>query len=209
MQLTVTAEHSGKAVNPIDLPDELFNCELNSPLIHQVVTAFLAGARSGTKAQKSRSQVSGGGAKPWRQKGTGRARAGTSRSPIWRAGGVTFAASPRDYNQKVNRKMYKAAMRSIVSELARQGRLVVLDTLTLAQPKTKELVAKLASLDLGKVLIVTENTPAQSDNLVLAARNLPHVATCDVRSLSPVDLVHFDKLLLTIAALDQLKEKLQ
>src|SRR3990167_7631829 len=141
----------------IAVSDEVFSTPFNEPLIHQVVTAYLAGERAGTKAQKTRAEVSGGGIKPWRQKGTGRARAGSIRSPIWRKGGVTFAAKPRNYTQKVNKKMYSGAMRSILSELLRQERLVVVDSISLEQPKTKALLKQLAEWKLsGKVLIITE-----------------------------------------------------
>jgi large subunit ribosomal protein L4 len=169
------------------------------------VTACLAGARAGTAQQKSRSQVSGGGIKPWRQKGTGRARSGTIRSPIWVGGGTTFAARPRDYTQKINRKMYRAAMRSILSELVRQERLVVIDTFGVDAPKTKQLAGKLAELELSNVLIVTD---VADDNLYLAARNLPKVAVCDVASADPVSLVGFDKVLMTKGAVEKIEERL-
>jgi len=189
----------------VKVSDETFGQEFKESLIHQVVTACLAGARAGTAQQKSRSQVSGGGIKPWRQKGTGRARSGTIRSPIWVGGGATFAARPRDYTQKINRKMYRAAMRSILSELVRQERLVAIDTFGVDAPKTKQLAGKLAELGLANVLIVTD---AADDNLYLAARNLPRVAVCDADSADPVSLVGFDKVLVTKAALEKIEERL-
>lgn len=183
--------------------DEVFGKEFNETLVHQAVVAFMAGGRAGTKAQKTRSDVSGGGAKPFRQKGTGRARAGTIRSPLWRSGGTTFAARPRDYSQKLNKKMYRAAMRSIFSELARQERLVVVDSFAVDSAKTKALVEKLGALSLDNVLIV----PDQADqNMYLAARNLPHVDVVEVAGLDPVSLIGFEKVLVTVAALKQVEE---
>jgi large subunit ribosomal protein L4 len=189
----------------VKVSDETFGQEYKEALVHQVVTACLAGARAGTSQQKSRSDVSGGGIKPWRQKGTGRARAGTIRSPIWTGGGATFASRPRDYTQKINRKMYRAAMRSILSELVRQERLVAVESIGVDAPKTKELAGKLAEMGLDKVLIVTDTA---DDNLYLAARNLPGVAVCDVASADPVSLVGFDKVLMTTAALGKIEERL-
>ncbi|WP_415889529.1 50S ribosomal protein L4 [Neptuniibacter sp. SY11_33] len=189
----------------VEVSDLAFGKEFNETLVHQVVTAYLAGGRQGTKAQKNRSAVSGGGAKPWRQKGTGRARAGTSRSPIWRAGGVTFAAQPRDYAQKVNKKMYRAAMRCIFSELVRQERLVVVEDFALESPKTKQFVAKLNELELTNALLITEDV---EQNLYLAARNVPHVDVRDAAGVDPVALVGFDKVLVTVAALKKIEEKL-
>jgi large subunit ribosomal protein L4 len=189
----------------VEVADATFGKEFNEALVHQVVTAYLAGGRQGTRAQKTRSEVSGGGKKPWRQKGTGRARAGTIRSPIWRSGGVTFAARPQDYTQKVNRKMYRAAMRSILSELVRQERLVAVDEFAVDAPKTKQLVAKLKELGLEKVLIVTEEV---DEKLYLAARNIPNVDVVDVAAADPVSLVAFDKVLVTVSALRKFEEKL-
>ncbi|WP_372833622.1 50S ribosomal protein L4 [Pontibacterium sp.] len=189
----------------VEVSDLAFGKEFNEALVHQVVTAYLAGARQGTKAQKNRSAVSGGGAKPWRQKGTGRARAGTSRSPIWRTGGVTFAAQPRDHAQKVNKKMYRAAMRCIFSELVRQERLVVVEDFALESPKTKQFVAKLNELDLSNVLLITADV---EQNLYLAARNVPHVDVRDAAGVDPVSLVGFDKVLVTVAALKKVEEVL-
>jgi large subunit ribosomal protein L4 len=189
----------------VDVAESAFGAEYNEPLVHQVVTAFLAGGRAGTKAQKNRSQVSGGGAKPWRQKGTGRARAGTIRSPIWVGGGRTFAAKPRDYSQKVNKKMYRAALRSICSELVRQDRLIITDSITMKAPKTKELAAKLKKLGLDNVLIVNE---AFDEKVFLSARNLPDVGICDAAAIDPVVLMRFEKVLMTLPALKLIEERL-
>ena len=189
----------------VDVAESAFGAEYNEPLVHQVVTAFLAGGRAGTKAQKNRSQVSGGGAKPWRQKGTGRARAGTIRSPIWVGGGRTFAAKPRDYSQKVNKKMYRAALRSICSELVRQDRLIITDSITMKAPKTKELAGKLKKLGLDNVLIVNE---AFDEKVFLSARNLPDVGICDAAAIDPVVLMRFEKVLMTLPALKLIEERL-
>lgn len=196
---------AGAGAGTVEVSEATFGKEFNEALVHQVVTAYLAGGRQGTRAQKTRAEVRGGGKKPWRQKGTGRARAGTIRSPIWRAGGVTFAARPQDHSQKVNRKMYRAAMRSILSELVRQERLVVVDSFAVETPKTKQLVAKLGDLGLEKVLIVTEDV---DENLYLAARNIPNVDVVDVAAADPVSLVAFDKVLVTVSALRKFEEKL-
>lgn len=189
----------------VDVSDATFGKDFNEALVHQVVTAYLAGARQGTVAQKTRSDVSGGGKKPWRQKGTGRARAGTIRSPLWRSGGVTFAARPQDHSHKVNRKMYRAAMRSILSELVRQDRLAAVDAISVEAPKTKLLIAKLQELGLEKALIVTEE---QDVNLYLAARNIPYVDVVNVAGADPVSLVGYDKVLMTVAALRKFEENL-
>jgi large subunit ribosomal protein L4 len=189
----------------VEVSDQTFGREFNEALIHQVVTAYLAGARQGTRAQKTRSEVSGGGRKPWRQKGTGRARAGTTRSPIWRSGGVTFAAKPQDFSHKVNKKMYRAAMQSIWSELVRQGRLVITDDLGIVAPKTKALAEKLSALELTNVLIVAGEV---SDALYLSARNLPHVDVRDADAIDPVSLISFEKVLVTVDALKAIEEQL-
>lgn len=189
----------------VDVADSAFGAEFNEALVHQVVTAFLAGGRAGTKAQKNRAAARGGGAKPWRQKGTGRARAGTIRSPIWVGGGRTFAAKPRDYSQKVNKKMYKAALRSVVSELVRQDRLVITDSIEMKAPKTKELAGMLKKLDLDNVLIVNE---AFDEKVFLSARNLPDVGICDAASIDPVVLMRFEKVLMTLPALKMIEERL-
>ena len=189
----------------VAVSDATFAREFNESLVHQIVTAYLAGGRQGTKAQKTRSEVAGGGKKPWRQKGTGRARAGTASSPIWRSGGVTFAAKPRNYEQKVNKKMYRAAMQSIWSELVRQDRLVITDDLGIDSPKTKALAAKLSALELTNVLIVAGEV---SDALYLSARNLPHVDVRDADAIDPVSLISFEKVLVTVDALKAIEEQL-
>lgn len=189
----------------VEVSDLAFGKEFNETLVHQVVTAYMAAGRQGTKAQKNRSAVSGGGAKPFRQKGTGRARAGTSRSPLWRAGGVTFAAQPRSYAQKVNKKMYRAALRCIMSELVRQERLVVVEDFQLETPKTKQFVAKLEDLKLDNALLITENV---EQNLYLAARNVPHIDVRDAAGIDPVSLVGFEKVLVTVPALKKIEEVL-
>jgi large subunit ribosomal protein L4 len=193
------------AQGALQVSETTFGREFNEALIHQVVVAYANGARQGTRAQKSRSEVSGGGKKPWRQKGTGRARAGSIRSPIWRSGGVTFAARPQDHSQKVNKKMYRAALQSILSELVRQERLIVVEQFAIDAPKTKDLVAKLKSMDLKDVLIVT---PEVDENLFLAARNLYKVDVRDVTGLDPVSLIAFDKVLMTAEAVKQIEEML-
>ena len=189
----------------IQVSDAVFAADYKEALIHQVVTAYMNAARSGTKAQKNRSAVAGGGAKPWRQKGTGRARAGTIRSPIFRTGGVTFAAQPRSYEQKINRKMYRGALRSILSELVRQERLIVVDDFAVSAPKTKELVGKLNELGVSEALIVTAE---MDENLLLASRNLYHVDARSVQEVDPVSLIGFDKVIITSGALKALEEKL-
>jgi large subunit ribosomal protein L4 len=189
----------------VDVADAAFGVAFNEALIHQVVTAYLAGSRAGTKAQKNRAAVRGGGAKPWAQKGTGRARAGTSRSPIWVGGGRTFAAQPRNHDQKVNKKMYRAAIRSVLSELIRQDRLVVVNEIALEAPKTKLLAAKLKEYDLDNVLILNE---AFDEKVFLAARNLPNVGICDVASMDPVVLIRFEKVLVTVPALKLIEGRL-
>ncbi|NIV17792.1 MAG: 50S ribosomal protein L4 [Woeseiaceae bacterium] len=189
----------------VDVADAAFGAEFNEALVHQVVTAYLAGGRAGTKAQKNRSSARGGGAKPWRQKGTGRARAGTIRSPIWVGGGRAFAARPRDYEQKVNKKVYRAALRSVLSELVRQDRLVVIKELGIEAPKTKLLAAKLKELDLDNVLILNEDF---DEKIFLAARNLPNVGICDAASIDPVVLIRFEKVLVTLPALKLIEERL-
>jgi 50S ribosomal protein L4, bacterial/organelle len=193
------------AKSALQVSETTFGREFNEALIHQVVVAYANGSRQGTRAQKTRSEVSGGGKKPWRQKGTGRARAGSIRSPIWRSGGVTFAARPQDHSQKVNKKMYRAALQSILSELVRQERLIVVEKFGIDAPKTKDLVAKLKTLDLTDVLIVT---PEVDENLFLAARNLYKVDVRDVAGLDPVSLIAFDKVLITADAVKQIEEML-
>ncbi len=199
MKLTMNDKSS------VDVAEAAFGQAYNEALVHQVVTAYLAGARAGTKAQKNRSAVRGGGTKPWRQKGTGRARAGTIRSPIWVGGGRAFPAQPRKFDQKVNKKMYRAALRSLMSELVRQDRLVIVHELTVEAPKTRLLAGKLEELGLDNVLILNE---AFDEKLFLAARNLPNVGICDVASMDPVVLIRFDKVLVTLPALKLIEERL-
>ncbi|HFD79035.1 MAG TPA: 50S ribosomal protein L4 [Gammaproteobacteria bacterium] len=194
--------HGGSSM---DVSDAVFGQDFNETLVHQVVVAYLAAGRAGTHAQKNRSAVRGGGAKPWRQKGTGRARAGTIRSPLWRGGGKTFAATTRDYSQKVNKKAYRVAIRSILSELLRQDRLVVVEDFSVSAPKTAELVARLKEMGLGKVLIVHHDP---DENLYLAARNVPQVDVVDSSIADPVSLIGFDKVMMTAEALRQFEEKL-
>jgi large subunit ribosomal protein L4 len=203
MDLNIVTPEGAKGT--VAVSEVTFGREFNQDLVHQAVVAFLAGSRQGTKAQKNRSAVSGGGAKPWRQKGTGRARAGTIRSPLWRTGGVTFAAQPRNHEQKLNKKMYRAALRCILSELNRQERLVVVESFDLEAPKTKTLVQKLAQFDLKDVLIVTENV---NENLYLASRNLHKVNVVDAAGVNPVSLVGADKVVVTVEALKKFEEML-
>lgn len=205
MELNIAKPGSGEAAGTVQVSDVTFAREFNEDLVHQVVTAYLAGARQGTRAQKTRAEVSGGGKKPWRQKGTGRARAGTIRSPIWRGGGTTFAAKPQDHTQKVNRKMYRAAMRSIFSELARQDRLVVLEDLVLEAPKTKLLVKSLGEFGAESALVITSEV---NGNLYLASRNLHNVDVRDVKGVDPVSLIGYEKVVVTVAALKEVEELL-
>jgi len=203
----VLAQADGERAGGVEVPDAAFAVPFNEALVHQVVTAYLAGARAGTRAQKTRAEVRGGGAKPWRQKGTGRARVGSIRSPLWRGGGVTFAGKPRSHAQKVNRKAYRAAMRSIVSELVRQDRLVIVEALALPAAKTRELVGQLAQLGLGldNVLIITEGG---DQALELAARNMHRVAVLEAARVDPVSLIAYEKVLITVPALKRLEERL-
>jgi len=194
--------HSGGTVS---VSDAVFGATYNEGLVHQIVTAYLAGGRSGNAAQKTRSEVRGGGAKPWRQKGTGRARAGTSRSPIWTGGGVTFAAKKRDYSQKVNKKMYRAALRSILSQAAGDGRLVVVDSLNVSEPKTKAMQATLNDLGVSKALLLLDDV---SEAVYLSARNIPNIQVLDVDGVDPVSLVRYPHIVTTAAALKQLEERL-
>ena len=204
MELSIVKPGNAEA-GTVSVSDVAFAREYNEDLVHQVVTAYMAGARQGTRAQKNRAAVRGGGKKPWRQKGTGRARAGTIRSPIWRSGGVTFAAQPQDHSPKANRKMYRAALRSIISELARQDRLVVVESLDLEAPKTKLLVQQLGEYGLDNVLIVGSEV---GENLYLAARNLHKVDVRDVDAVDPVSLIGFDKVMVTVDAVKKFEEML-
>lgn len=204
--MELTLHKSGeKGTGKVQVQDVVFAAGFNEPLIHQVLTAYLAAARSGTVSQKTRAEVRGGGRKPWRQKGTGRARAGTIRSPLWRGGGKSFAAKPRDYEQKVNRKMYRGAMRSILSELARQERLIIVDEITVDSPKTKSLVEKLAGLSAPEALIVTHDL---NDNLYLASRNIHKVDVVDHNEVDPYSLIGFEKVIVTEAAIKAIEARL-
>ena len=204
MELNVV-KPGNEAAGTVAVSEANFAREYNEALVHQVVTAYLSGARQGTRAQKTRSEVAGGGKKPWRQKGTGRARAGTIRSPIWRSGGVTFAAKQQDHSQKVNRKMYRAAMRSILSELARTDRLMIVETLDVEQPKTKLLVETLKGYGVDNVLIVADSV---DKNLYLASRNLHKVDVRDVEGADPVSLIAYDKVMITVDAVKKFEEAL-
>ena len=186
----------------VELSDVAFGREFNEALVHQVVTAYLEGGRQGSRAQKTRGEVSGGGKKPWRQKGTGRARAGSIRSPIWVGGGRAFAAKPQDWSQKVNRKMYRGAMQCILAELIRQDRLVLVDDISISAPKTKELIAKLKDLNAPKALIVTNEV---DENLYLAARNIPYVSVLGSTEVDPVSLIAFDKVIMSVAAAKEIE----
>lgn len=199
MQLNVNGAQA------IEVSERTFGGEFNETLVHQAVVAYMAGGRQGTRGQKTRAEVTGGGKKPWRQKGTGRARSGSSVGPIWRGGGVTFAAKTQDHSQKLNKKMYRAALRSILSELVRQDRLIVVEDFAVEAPKTKALLGKLDGMGLSDVLIVTE---AVDQNLYLAARNLPHVDVRDVQGSDPVSLIAFDKVLVTVSAVKKFEELL-
>ena len=199
MQLSV------HGASQVDLSSEIFGCDFNEGLIHQVVTSYMSGARQGSKAQKTRSEVSGGGIKPWRQKGTGRARAGTTRSPIWRTGGVTFAAKPRSYAQKVNKKMYRQGLKSIFSELVRQDRFILINEINLPAPKTKDLVSLLNDLKIKNVLVVDS---VDNTNLLLAARNIPNVSVVGANQIDPVSLVSYEHVLVTLPALKSIQESL-
>lgn len=205
MSLQIPGINQQDPSDSIDVSDEIFGRPFNEALVHQLVTRHLAGARSGTKAQKNRSAVSGGGAKPFRQKGTGRARAGTTRSPLWRTGGVTFAANPRSFDQKLNKKMYKSGVKSIFSELLRQNRLVISNDLVPTSPKTKAFKLQLKGFDKQKLLIVVDEL---SENLVLASRNIPYVEVSSVESLDPVQLVAAESVIINKGALKQIEERL-
>jgi len=205
LNLNISEPGKGVSDRAVELSESTFGRQFNEALVHQVVVAYMAGARQGTRAQKTRSEVSGGGKKPYRQKGTGRARAGTIRSPIWRGGGVTFANKNQDFSQKVNRKMYRGAMQSILSELIRQDRLIVTEDFAVDSPKTKQVQARLNELALDNVLIVVEDV---DDNLYLGTRNLRNVDVIDVQGVNPVNLIGFDKVLFTVGALKKAEEML-
>ena len=205
MELKLTTATGKASTKNIEVSDANFSRDFNEALVHQAVTAYLAGARSGTRAHKNRSDVKGGGKKPWKQKGTGRARAGTIRSPIWRGGGQTFAARPQDWSQKINKKMYRAAIQSILSELVRQERLLVVDSFALDAPKTKDLTVKLNKLGVTNVMIMTEE---MNDNLYLSSRNLHNVGICDANNVDPVSLIRFEKIIMTAEAVKKVEEML-
>jgi large subunit ribosomal protein L4 len=205
LNLNISEPGKGVSDRAVELSESTFGRQFNEALVHQVVVAYMAGARQGTRAQKTRSEVNGGGKKPFRQKGTGRARAGTIRSPIWRGGGVTFANKTQDFSQKVNRKMYRGAMQSILSELIRQDRLIVTEDFAVDSPKTKQVQARLNDLALDNVLIVVEDV---DDNLYLGTRNLRNVDVIDVQGVNPVNLIGFDKVLFTVGALKKAEELL-
>jgi large subunit ribosomal protein L4 len=205
MGLQVPALNNQDTAGKVEVNEAVFGRDYNETLVHQIVTRFLAAKRAGTKAQKTRSEVSGGGMKPWRQKGTGRARSGSTRSPIWRTGGVAFAARPRNYEQKLNKKMFRAGIRSILSELLRQDRLVVADDINPATPKTKDFVAKLKGLDARRILIVVDSV---DQNLALASRNVPYVEVVEANNLNPVLLVSAEKVIATSGALKKIEEHL-
>jgi large subunit ribosomal protein L4 len=205
LNLNISEPGKGVSDRAVELSEATFGRQFNEALVHQVVVAYMAGARQGTRAQKTRSEVNGGGKKPYRQKGTGRARAGTIRSPIWRGGGVTFANKTQDFSHKVNRKMYRGAMQSILSELIRQDRLIVTEDFAVDSPKTKQVQARLNELALDNVLIVVEDV---DDNLYLGTRNLRNVDVIDVQGVNPVNLIGFDKVLFTVGALKKAEELL-
>jgi large subunit ribosomal protein L4 len=205
MGLQIPALNNQDSAGTVEVTDAVFGQTFNETLVHQLVVRYMAGARAGTKAQKTRSDVSGGGTKPWRQKGTGRARSGSTRSPIWRTGGVSFAARPRSYEQKLNKKMFRVGIRSVLSELLRQDRLVVSNDILPTAPKTKELNEKLKTLEARKILIVVD---AIDVNLALASRNIPNVAVIEASNLSPVLLVSADKVIATPAAIKLIEERL-
>ncbi|SFR62300.1 large subunit ribosomal protein L4 [Thiomicrospira sp. ALE5] len=204
MELKMIELATGNQAGTVGVSDAVFGVDFNETLVHQVVVAYMAGARSGTKKQKTRSEVRGGGIKPWRQKGTGRARAGTIRSPLWVGGGRAFPGHNRDFSQKVNKKMYRGAMKSILSELNRNGRLIVVDDFKVEAPKTREFKAKLAQLGVNDALIVTE---AFDEYLYLSSRNLYQADVCDVASIDPLSLVGFKNVVMTQGAVKQLEEK--
>ena len=205
MGLQIPALNKQDSAGIVEVSDAVFGQAYNETLVHQLIVKYMAGSRAGTKAQKTRRDVSGGGSKPWRQKGTGRARSGSSRSPIWRTGGVAFAARPRSYEQKLNKKMFRVGIRSVLSELLRQDRLVVCNDISPSAPKTKELVEKLKVLDESKILIVVESVDA---NLALASRNIPNVAVIEAANLSPVLLVAAEKVIATSGAVKLIEERL-
>ena len=205
MELKIATFGQDKDQGTVNVSAAAFGREFNEALVHQVIVAYQAGGRAGTRAQKTRAEVRGGGKKPWAQKGSGRARAGTSRSPLWRKGGVVFAAKPQDHSQKVNKQMYRGAMSSILSELIRQGRLTIVAAMEVAVPKTRELITQLKNLGLKEALLVTEDV---TENLYLAARNIPNVDVRDVSHADPVSLINFSNVVMTVAAIKRFEELL-
>jgi len=201
--MEITLHQSGNAKpSKLTVSDTVFDASFNEALVHQVLTTYMAGARAGTKAQKTRSEVRGGGKKPFKQKGTGRARAGTIRSPIWRGGGVAFAARPRSYTKKLNKKMYQGAMRSILSELVRQGRLTCIDSFQIDEPKTKKAKELLTTLGFNEVLVITDDV---TSNVFMATRNIPKIDVIDTSEMDPYSLIGFDNVLMTKAAVDKVE----
>jgi large subunit ribosomal protein L4 len=201
--MEITLHQSGNAKpSKLTVSDTVFDASFNEALVHQVLTTYMAGARAGTKAQKTRSEVRGGGKKPFKQKGTGRARAGTIRSPIWRGGGVAFAARPRSYTKKLNKKMYQGAMRSILSELVRQGRLTCIDSFQIDEPKTKKAKELLTTLGFNEVLVITDDV---TSNVFMATRNIPMIDVIDTSEMDPYSLIGFDNVLMTKAAVDKVE----
>ncbi len=200
--MDITVHNSDKKVS---VSDDAFGASFNESLVHQLVVSYMAASRAGSKAQKNRSAASGGGAKPWRQKGTGRARAGTIRSPLWRSGGVTFAATPRDYSQKLNKKMYRAGLRSLVSELLRQDRLILIDKLGVTEPKTRQMQSRLGELGVDNALVLTDGLDSA---VYLAARNIPNVQVMDIAIVDPVSLIRQENVVIDEAALKKLEERL-
>lgn len=205
LQIPALNIQNNSSITAVSASEEVFGRVFNETLVHQLVTRYLAGNRAGTKAQKTRSDVSGGGAKPWRQKGTGRARSGTTRSPVWRTGGVAFAARPRNYEQKLNKKMFRIGLSSIFSELLRQDRLIAVEDLNILSSKTKDLVSKLKPIAARRILLIVDSV---SDNLAMASRNIINVQVCEASNINPVLLVAADKVIITSVALKQLEERL-
>jgi len=205
MGFQIPALNKQDSAGSVDVTEAVFGQDFNETLVHQLVVRYMAGARAGTKAQKTRSDVSGGGAKPWKQKGTGRARSGSTRSPIWRTGGVVFAARPRSYEQKLNKKMYRVGIRSVLSELLRQGRLVVSNDILPTEPRTKELYEKLKVIEAKRILIVVDSVDVI---LALASRNIPNVQVIEATNLNPVLLVSADRVIATPAAIKKIEERL-
>ena len=203
MEIALAVPGGKASKKGVEVSATTFGRDFNEALVHQVITAYMAGARAGTRAQKTRAEVRGGGAKPWRQKGTGRARAGTIRSPLWRGGGKVFAAVPQDHSQKVNKKMYRGAMQAILSELVRQDRLIIVEAIEISRPKTRDLLSKLQEFGLEKALIVTGEWDS---NLYLSARNIPGVDVRQAPNVDPISLIKFEKVVMTVDAVRKFEE---